>query len=142
LVFGFCFGENDVGQDSATIVKFDFAEWCKVGSHKFTLEKTTLRDVAKALGGGQIVNVNASDPGNADSLWALYYRCGKNIVRFEADGDMGGPEHRMTGISIAPAKDFPFARLPLIEEPVEFRFGRIGMDFSELVKQMGRATLQ
>jgi hypothetical protein len=88
------------------------------------------------LGGGRIVNT--SDPSNADPLWAVDYRSGESVVRFEADGDMGGPEHHLTGVEMKPAIEYPeSSKLPAINLPVTFEFGAIGMQWSALENQLG-----
>src|SRR5271156_2921472 len=54
--------DEDVVPNSATHVNFDFAGWCKVGDHTFTLEKTKLADIVRTLGSGTIRG-NGKDAG-------------------------------------------------------------------------------
>jgi hypothetical protein len=143
MFLGSARSDDDVVPDSATKVQFDFAKWVKVADKTFTLERTTLADVTEALGAGQIVNTDASDPGNADPHWAVFYQCGNKIVRFEADGDMGGPEHRVTGVAIQAASDLTHPeKLAVLRANVVFPFGKIGMEFTDLQLKLGKAKLQ
>jgi len=140
MLFGLCLADDDVVPDSATLVKFDFAQWCKAGNHKFVLESATLADVVRALGFGHIVDT--SDPGNADPLWAVDYLNGETVVQFEADGDMGGDEHRLTGVTVYQRSEYPKAnRLPAMDSCITFVFGTVGIKFSDLERELGRTPL-
>jgi hypothetical protein len=128
--------------DSPTLLNKDFAQWCRVGQHTFHLERHSLAEISHLLGKGTVVNTSASDPGNADPLWAVAYRVGQDVIQFEADGDMGGPTHILTGITVVPRERYPSAsRLPSIPGPIEFEFGRMGMPLQKLMLLLGKADV-
>ncbi len=52
--------EDEVESPHAAVVKWDFAEWCQIGSHRFTFEKTTLCDIIKTLRGGEMTRDGSS----------------------------------------------------------------------------------
>jgi hypothetical protein len=138
--------DTDRGSDSispsATKAKHEFALWCRVGSHTFYLERTTLAEIVEILKKGTVKNTNSNDPGNADPLWAVPYRDRTHVILFLADGDMGGPQHTLTGIEMKPISEYPLSeQLPMLQGPIDFDFGAIGMPLLKLEQRLGRTAV-
>ncbi len=122
---------------SATKVDHDFSRWCAVGDHHFTLEKTTLDEIAATFKGGSIVR--DGNPGAASFQWLLRYRWKNDVVVFSSNNDLGGPSHDLEEIDVQPASDIPDAsKLPEIRGTVRFPFGSAGLSFDDLQKALGR----
>ncbi len=140
FLFGSSMAEDDVVPDSATHVRFDFAQRCKVGDHTFILDdKTTLAGVIKTLGSGVIHRIGT--PGDADPGWVVDYTDGRRLVRFASDGDMGGDDHVLEGVDVRPlTASEKIAGLPSLRPPVTFQFGSVGMSFSDLETVLGPAV--
>jgi hypothetical protein len=138
LLFGLGRADDDVVPDSATAVKFDFAQSCKVGDHTFILEKTTLADVIHAIGSG-IIRDNGRDAG--DHEFFVDYTDGSHLIRFSSNGEMGGDDHGLGEVEVRPLPSGQKASdLPALHDPVVFPFGSAGMPFSKLVAALGAAT--
>jgi hypothetical protein len=137
LLFGTIFADDDTVPDSATQVKFDFAQWCKVGDHTFILEKTTLADVVKTLGSG-VIRFNGKDAGGG--AYYVDYVCGNYIISFDCSAEMGGNDHQLEGVEVRPlGAGEKIAGLPSLRLPIAFQFGTVGMSFSDLVAALGQA---
>jgi hypothetical protein len=139
LAFASSLAADDAIPDSATVVRFDFARWCQVGDHTFSLESTTLANVIDALGSGTIRRVG--NEGVADPTWVVDYTDGHRLIRFYSDNDMGGTEHYLGGLEIIPpATGDSFSDLPLLSSAITFSFGSADIALPGLVSALGPAV--
>jgi len=137
LLFGSSMADDDVVPDSATSVRFDFAQWCKVSDHTFILEKTTLADVVKTLGSG-VIRFNGKDA--AGGAYYVDYVCGNHIISFSCSAEMGGDVHELEVVVVRPlTAGEKVSDLPTLRLPIRFQFGALGMPFSDLVTVLGHA---
>jgi hypothetical protein len=138
LLLGSSMADDDVVPDSATTVKFDFAQWCKVGGHTFILEKTTLTDVIQAIGRG-VIRFNGKDAAGGEFF--VDYTDGGHLIRFSSNAEMGGDDHELGEVEVRPlTASEKVAGLPSLRLPVTFQFGSVGMPFSRLVAKLGEAV--
>jgi hypothetical protein len=125
----------------ATVVKWDFAQWCQIGRERFTLEKTTLTDVMRAFGGGRITR--DGHEGDANFNWLVRYRWRNQIVTFSSNNEMGSDTNDLEGIEIGPANEVSDAsKLPVIYGPITLPIGVPGMSFRSLQRILGYAQLK
>jgi hypothetical protein len=125
----------------ATNVNWDFTQWCQVGGHRFIFEKTTLGDIAKAFGKGDIVR--DGNPGAAVYEFLLRYRWKNQVVIFDSNNDMGGPTHDLEVVEIKPvSEDASSARLPVLAGEIRFQFGTPAMSLAGLEGVLGKARLE
>jgi hypothetical protein len=144
--FGFrsdlLFAAEDAGDEvlrSPAVVGWDFSAWCKVDGHLFNLEKTTLGDVVRTFGAGKISR--DGDAGAAVFEWLVEYKCGKQIIRFESNNDMGGDTHLLDEIEIRPEANGLHSVIHVIHGPIIFPFGEFGISFKALQKVLGNSRL-
>jgi hypothetical protein len=138
LLSGLGRADDDVVPDSATPVKFDFAQSCKVRDHTFILEKTTLADVTHAIGSG-VIRDNGQDAGEHEFF--VDYSDGSHLIRFSSNGEMGGDDHGLGEVEVRPlSSGQKAADFPALHDPVVFPFGTVGMPFAKLVAGLGPAT--
>jgi hypothetical protein len=132
--------EDEVESPHAAVVNWDFAEWCQVGKHRFTFEKTTLGNVIQALGGGKMNR--DGDAGAAVYQWFVSYRWNNKIVTFSSNNDMGGSTHDLEEVDIKPvANGFDASKLPVIQGHILFPIGEPGMSFQALQHLLGPSPL-
>jgi hypothetical protein len=131
---------GDAISPDATPVKWDFSEWCQVGEHRFTFEKTHLSDIVRAFGVGKISR--DGDAGAAVYEWVVRYRLGHETVTFMSNNDMGGPLHDLEEVEVKPWKHAVDRDLPIIHGPISFPTGEPGMSFQALQQLLGPARLK
>ncbi len=132
--------QDDVISPDATEVKWDFAQWCQVGTQRFTLEKSTLGEVLKALGSGAMTR--DGHEGDTNFEWLVRYRWGGQVIVFSSNNEMGGDTHSLQGVDLRPASEVWDAFwLPRLHGPISFPFGEPGMSFQALTRELGPAKL-
>jgi len=125
----------------ATLVSYDFAQWCQVGDHKFIFERTTLSSVIRAVGAGTIRR-NGS-PGAANYTYFVDYTDGSNLISFLSDSDMGGEKHDLEGILIRPlSNEEKLHKVPLLLLPIILPFGIPEPKLASLEQKLGASTIQ
>jgi len=133
--------DDDDFPQGATLVSYDFAQWCQVGDHKFSFENTTLSDVIRSLGAGTIRR-NGS-PGAADYTYFVDYTNGHDLISFLSDSDMGGEKHELEGILIRPLSNQETHRkVPSLSLPIILPFGIPEPELTDLEKRLGLITIQ
>jgi hypothetical protein len=82
---------------AATLTKKPIT-WARFGNLRIQFEKTTLGNVRSAAAVGQVEH--AGDAGESN-YWLCYTLAGKKPARvwISSHGEMGGPEHAITGIT-------------------------------------------
>jgi hypothetical protein len=129
--------DDDVVPESATVAKFDFAQWCKVGDHTFVFETATLADVVRALGSG-VIRRNEKDAAGGEFF--IDYVSGRRWVRFSSNAEMGGDDHQLEEVEVRQLQNHDqTSGIPVLRSPVIFSFGTVGMPFSDLVAKLGPA---
>ena len=135
LLFGSSMADDNFVPESATPVKFDFAQWCKVGNHTFILEETTLAAVIRATGGG-VIQGNGKDAAGGEFF--VVYMDGDHLIRFSSNADMGGDDHELGEVEMRPlTASEKIAGLPSLRLSITFQFGSLGMSFADLVTALG-----
>jgi hypothetical protein len=130
--------DDDTLPDSATPVKFDFAQRCKVGGQTLVLEKTTLADVIRIIGSGVI---HDNDKDAAGHEFFVDYMENGRLIRFSSNSEMGGEDHLLGEVEVRPLTvSEKTVGLPPLHLPVSFEFGSVAMPFSDLVAALGIAV--
>lgn len=138
LLLGSSMAEDDFVPDFATPVKFDFAQWCKVGDRTFILNKTTLAEVIHANGSG-VFRDNRRDA--AAGEFFVDYTGNGCLIRFSSNAEMSGDDHELEGVEMRPlTAGEKVAGLPSLRLPITFQFGSLGMSFTDLVAALGQTV--
>lgn len=122
-------------------LKVDPVRQARFGGFIVRFEKTTLAEIRKAIGSGSIAH--KGDAGK--SVYSLCYSLPDQVIRVDSHGEMGGLEHRLTGISASLTdassdKGDPCPKMPRQFQPVSFDFGWIGTPRKSLVKTLGQPS--
>jgi len=117
-----------------------FLDGVTVAGHAFSFEKSTLPEAVTALGG----ELRQQGEAGGHVLWSCLVT-GDTRVWLTSDGEMGGPEHELMGITLDRFDDFDFS-YGCTDAPAGFALPglgdipALGASVADLAKRFGTAT--
>jgi hypothetical protein len=127
-------GDDWAVPDAMAKVHVDFGQSFNLGRHKFQFENTTLKEIVKTVGSGDI-RFNGKDAANGE--YFVDYESGPDLVRFTSSAEMEGDDHGLEGIQIRPIQGKTnISHAPMLPALPSFSFGTVGVSDADLAKRL------